>query len=70
MIDVDLYDKDHELSTRDAAAVAKKNRRTIVAWINRGELAAMKNPGARGHYRIRWEDLHQLLHTPAVPKDK
>lgn len=70
MIDRNLYDENHELSTRDAAAVAQKNRRTIVAWINRGELAAMKNPGARGHYRVRWADLYELLHTPAVPKDK
>ena len=70
MIDPNLYDQNEELDTRQAAAVAKKDRRTIVAWIHRGILPAMRNPGARGHYRIVWRDLYQVLHTPAVPKEK
>ena len=69
MINPDLYPRNHELTTNEAAAVAKRNRRTIVAWIHRGHLRAMQNPGARGHYRVRWEDLYQVLHLPAVPKD-
>lgn len=69
MIDSNLYPEDEELTTHQAAAAAKRNRRTIVAWIHRGDLPAMKNPGARGHYRIIWKDLYRLLHTPAVPKN-
>jgi len=69
MIDPNLYDQDEELDTRQAAAVAKKDRRTIVAWIHKGVLPALKNPGARGHYRVVWRDLYQVLHIPAVPKD-
>jgi len=68
MIDPNLYPQDHELNTREAAAVAKKDRRTIVAWIRRGTLPAMKNPGERGHYRVLWRDLYQVLHTPFTPK--
>ena len=69
MINRNLYLDDEELDTRQAAAVAKKDRRTIVAWIHKGFLPALKNPGARGHYRVRWIDLYQVLHAPAVPKD-
>ena len=69
VIDKDLYDQDQELTTREAAAVAKLNRRTIVAWINRGFLPATKRPGLKGHYRVLWKDLHQVLHAPAVPKN-
>lgn len=70
MIDPNLYDQNEELTTKQAAAAAKRNRRTIVAWINRGHLRALKNPGLRGHYRVIWSDLYQLLHSPAVPKTK
>jgi len=68
MIDPNLYPQHYELTTNEAAAAAKRNRRTIVAWIHRGHLKAMQNPGARGHYRIVWCDLYAVLHTPAVPK--
>lgn len=70
MIDRNKYPENYELTTREAADAAKRNRRTIVAWIHRGELPAMKNPGARGHYRVLWKDLWQALHTPAVPKEQ
>lgn len=68
MIDKDLYSWFEEINTRQAAAAAKVDRRTVVAWITRGNLKAMRNPGKRGHYRILWGDLYELLHTPAVPK--
>jgi excisionase family DNA binding protein len=68
MIDPNLYPQDQELNTKEAATVAKKDRRTIVAWIHRGTLPAMKNPGARGHYRVLWSDLYKVLHLPATPK--
>jgi hypothetical protein len=69
MIDPNLYPQDEELNTQQCAAAAKKDRRTIVAWIHRGILPAMRNPGARGHYRVLWGDLYKVLHTPAVPRD-
>lgn len=62
------YQPKLELTTTQAATVAKLNRRTIVAWIRRGNLRATQLPGARGHYRIIWEDLHQVLHKPVQPK--
>lgn len=68
MIDKDQYGWSEEINTKQAAAAAKMDRRTIVAWIHRGILPAMRNPGARGHYRILWGNLYEVLHTPAVPK--
>ncbi len=67
MIDRNKYLPDRELTTLEAAAEAKVNRRTIVAWIHRGELPATKRPGARGHYRVRWDQLYEVLHRPAIP---
>lgn len=67
MIDRKLYHDDDELTTREAADVAGHNRRTIVAWIRDGKLAATRRPGKRGHYRIRWDNLYDALHRPAVP---
>ncbi len=67
MIDKDKYDPFHELTTAEAAAEAKNDRRTIVAWIRRGDLPATRRPGLRGHYRIRWCDLYEALHKPARP---
>lgn len=69
MIDKAKYDPDEELNTRQAAAEAKVDRRTIVSWIHKGILNAYRNPGLRGHYRVLWKDLYQVLHTPAVPRD-
>lgn len=70
VINQNLYLQDEEISTLQAAAVAKMDRRTIVAWIHRGILPAMRNPGKRGHYRIVWRDLYRVLHTPAVPREE
>lgn len=67
MIDRNLYDELQELTTKQAAEVAKIDRRTIVAWIHRGDLPATRRPGKRGHYRVLWRDLYAALHKPAVP---
>lgn len=69
MIDPNLYLQDEELTTKECAAAAKVNRRTIVTWIRRGILPATRRPGERGHYRILWKDLYEALYQPAVPKD-
>lgn len=68
MIDKNLYPQDEELTTTAAAAAAKLNRRTIVAWIHKGNLPATKRPGEKGHYRILWSELYKVLTRPAVPK--
>lgn len=70
MIDVNKYPADEELTTKQAAAEAQMDRRTIVAWIHRGDLPATRRPGKRGHYRIQWQHLYAALHTPAVPREK
>ena len=70
MIDRSKYDETHELTTLEAASEAKINRRTIVAWIRRGDLKATQRPGKRGHYRIMWRDLYAALHKPVVPEER
>ena len=70
MIDKNRYDPDQELTTKEAAEEAKIDRRTIVAWIHRGDLKATRRPGKRGHYRVLWGDLYAALHKPAVPKER
>jgi excisionase family DNA binding protein len=70
MIDPNLYQRDEELTTNQCAAAAKVDRRTIVAWIHRGELVATRRPGRRGPYRIKWHDLYDVMHTPVAPRGK
>lgn len=69
MIDRNLYPEFHELTTKQAAEVAQIDRRTIVAWIHRGDLSATRRPGKRGHYRVLWCDLYAALHKPAIVAD-
>lgn len=68
MIDRNKYPEDQELTTKEAAVEAGIDRRTVVAWIHRGDLAATRRPGKRGHYRVLWADLYAALHRPAIPK--
>lgn len=49
------------LSTTEAAAIAHRHQRTIIAWIHAKKLAAMKMPGGRGPYLIKRKDLEELL---------
>lgn len=55
------------LSTTQAAKIAQRHQRTIVAWIHKGKLAAMKMPGGRGAYVIEEEDLRALLDAMYTP---
>lgn len=68
MIDPNLYPRNEELTTKEAAEAAKMDRRTIVAWIHRGDLPATRRAGKRGHYRVQWGDLYDALRRPVVPK--
>lgn len=62
------YDPDQQLNTVECALIAGVNRRTIVAWINRGDLPAVRLPGARGHYRVKRGDLDEVIQRPAPVK--
>lgn len=57
------------LTTTQAAVIAQKNRRTIVDWIRNGYLPAYRMPGRRGHYRIRPQDLENVLQNPTQVKE-
>lgn len=70
MIDPNLYVRDEEITTKQAAAAAKIDRRTVVAWIHRGDLVATRRPGKRGHYRVLWGDFYDALHRPAVRREQ
>lgn len=61
------------LTTKDAAQIAGRDRRTIITWIRRGMLPALKLPGGRGQYRIQRDDLEKLVEhldtpVPYVPQ--
>lgn len=56
------------IGTARAAAIAKKHQRTIVAWIHKGLLPAMKMPGERGPYVINQSDLEDLVNKLNTPQ--
>lgn len=55
------------LTTRQAAEKANKHQRTIVAWIRRGELPAVRRPGGRGQYFIDPDELQQVMDYLSTP---
>lgn len=67
MIDKDLYPQDETVTTKQCAAAAGINRRTVVAWIKAGILPATRPAGIRSHYRILWGEFWRVLHTPVRP---
>ena len=58
----ETYDPQDMINTKQAAALAKVHPRTIVAWVKRGWLPAMKRPGSRGRYLIRAGDLQDVAY--------
>ena len=56
------------MGTTQAGKIARRNKRTIVAWIRAGKLKAMKLPGNRGPYLIMEEDLRATMHRLYTPK--
>lgn len=67
MIDRNQYPEDEQITTKQAATAIGYNRRTIVTWIREGLLPATRRPGKRGHYRVIWRDVYDLINRPAVP---
>lgn len=55
------------IGTGEAAKIAGRHPRTVVAWIHKGMLPALKMPGGRGPYLIKKEDLRDLLDTLYTP---
>lgn len=55
------------ITTREAAEIAGKHQRTIVAWIHRGLIPAVKVPGGRGAYYMKPDDLHAALKHMFTP---
>lgn len=60
---------DNMLSSMQAAKKAHVNRKTILNWIYRGDLAASRLPGLRGHYRIDPDNLEKAIRDYR-PKNK
>jgi excisionase family DNA binding protein len=54
------------LTSGEVAKLCNVNFRTVLRWIERGELAAYKLPG-RGDNRIRMEDFLEFLSTSQMP---
>lgn len=63
-----MFNPNEWFNTREAAEIADRDRRTIVNWIRSGKLPAVKLPGAKGQYRIRKNDLNEVLTRPAATK--
>ncbi len=70
VIDRGKYDDDDILTTSQCAEEGKINRRTVLAWIHRGELPATRPVGPRARYRIRWLDFWNAMHQPPARKQK
>lgn len=60
-------DHSHLLTTRQAGERSGRHTRTIVDWIHKGKLPAMKLPGGRGPYLIEPADLEKLLKVLSTP---
>ncbi len=54
------------LTTGDIAKMCDVNLRTVIRWIDRGELKGFKLPG-RGNNRVQVEDFVQFLHQHGMP---
>ncbi len=54
------------LTTGDIAKMCDVNLRTVIRWIERGDLKGFKLPG-RGNNRVQLEDFLQFLHQHGMP---
>jgi excisionase family DNA binding protein len=54
------------LTSRSAARLCGVSFRTVIRWIERGELQAYRLPG-RGDYRIEKSDLHRFMGEHGIP---
>jgi excisionase family DNA binding protein len=64
------FEPDDMLTAKQAAEEAGSCHRTIIAWIHNGWLPAIKRPGLRGKYLIKYSDLMKVANRPYKPKGK
>lgn len=62
------------LTTREAGQRCGRHQRTIVSYIRRGLLPALKLPGGRGQYFVEPSDVDKLMArlstpTPYIPEN-
>lgn len=67
--------RDELIGTRQAGQIAGRHPRTIVSWIHKGALPALKMAGEKGPYLIAKGDLMDTVKAlttpkPYVPKEK
>lgn len=59
---------DDLIGTRQAGIIAGRHPRTIVSWIHKGALPALKMAGLKGPYLIRKGDLVETIRLLTTPK--
>lgn len=62
------FEPDHLVSAKKAGELVQQNSRTIIAWIKNGWLPAVKRPGPRGRYMVRYDDLMKVANRPYSPE--
>lgn len=56
------------IGTKEAGLIASRHPRTIVSWIHKGDLPALKMPGEKGPYLIMKKDLLETIKRRMTPK--
>lgn len=56
------------IGTTKAGEIADRHPRTIVSWIHKGDLPALKMPGPKGPYLIMESDLRETIKRKTTPK--
>jgi len=62
------FGPDDLLTAIQASQQAGVHPRTIIAWIRNGWLEAVKRPGSRGKYLIRYQDLVTVANRRYKPR--
>lgn len=65
-----IFGPDDLVTARQASELVDQHHRTIIAWIRKGWLPAVKRPGSRGRYLIKYSDLMQVANHPYQPKEQ
>lgn len=66
---METLNPDDMVTAKRAGELVDQNPRTIIAWIRNGWLAAVKRPGLRGRYMIRYGDLMEVANRPYIPHE-
>lgn len=63
-----VFGPDDQLTAIQAGQEAGVHPRTIIAWIRNGWLDAVKRPGRRGKYLVRYEDLVRVANQRYIAR--